>query len=174
MISQHLKKSQVIEIPHSERQGPTHIALSISWVLMTWWSKAPRHQQPWCWPCLPGIFKFHHHKSQHIGTLISRWGFVCQNKSMALHKTVVSTLAMEITQFCSRPLCISNGDTAVLCKALNILVSIIISWSQILCDTVPIHCPKQISISRKIIFDLNPKFTCSILENEKRIGLTCF
>ena len=37
---------------------------------------------------------------------------------------------------CTKALeCISNGDTAVLCKALNILASMIIYWSKILGDT---------------------------------------
>ena len=31
------------------RQGPVYLVLSLSWLLMTWWHKEPRHQ-PWYWP----------------------------------------------------------------------------------------------------------------------------
>ena len=31
-------------------QRPTYSTYSISWLLMSWWCKEPRHQQQWYWP----------------------------------------------------------------------------------------------------------------------------
>ena len=43
----HMDMTQVVEILPQVRQGPTHSAKSISWLLMSWRRKEPGHQQPW-------------------------------------------------------------------------------------------------------------------------------
>ena len=50
--------AQIIEILQLWRQGAVSSVSSIPWLLMTWWHKEPRHQQPWYWPICLGIFPF--------------------------------------------------------------------------------------------------------------------
>ena len=41
--------SKFVEICSHEKQKHCHFTWSISWLLMTWWRQAPRHQQQWYW-----------------------------------------------------------------------------------------------------------------------------
>ena len=47
----HIDMTQVVEILPQVRQELIYSTLSISWVLMPWWCKEPRHQQPRYWLC---------------------------------------------------------------------------------------------------------------------------
>ena len=64
--------TQVVEIPPFGRNRPVYTTWSMPLLLMTYWCKEPRHQQPWgnqnilgelgqhqwCWPNSPRIFWF--------------------------------------------------------------------------------------------------------------------
>ena len=50
-----LEMVQAIKILPCGNQGAVYTTLSTSWLLKTWWCNKPDHQQPWYWPCSPGI-----------------------------------------------------------------------------------------------------------------------
>ena len=56
----------------TNQKGPGYTAVSIAWLLMAWWRQEQGHQQPWYWPCSPGIFQFQHRKGEDRNFLLYR------------------------------------------------------------------------------------------------------
>ena len=63
---------QTIEINQRGRLECVYTAYSVAWLLMPWWCKEPRHQQPWYWPSYFWVFWFQQQNGKHWKILSMR------------------------------------------------------------------------------------------------------
>ena len=58
------KVDQAVEILPCVAQGAIYPAWLMQWLLMDWRRKEPGHQQLWCWPSYPVIFRLQSQRDQ--------------------------------------------------------------------------------------------------------------